>query len=619
MRSLFATLALALFVAITPPSAQAEVAVGSAQGVVLPAPGANVAPVTATAVANTTAVAPGQKFLIGVELSMQPGWHIYGQDPGEVGKATQISLALPPGFVAGTPRWPQAVAEQQDGFAINAYHGKLFVVIPVTAPASFAETSVSIKVNADWLGCNTNCTPGKANLDLTLPVVANESLASAINPDKFATNVLDGVLHPRDASGEKSGSTSLLWCLVLAFGGGILLNCMPCVLPVLSLKIMSFVKQAHDDRRAIFRMGLAYTAGTMASFMTLAVAVIALKAAGQSVGWGFQFQHPVFLVAMSVLTAVMALSLFGLFEVSLNGGAQGLDKLARKDGPWGAFFMGVLATLLSTPCTAPMLGTALGFALSQSALVILAIFACISLGLSAPYLLLSAFPQFLKWLPKPGMWMVWFKQIMGLIMLASAGWLLWVVQQGFGNAIAGGAVALCAAVGFGAWLVCRYQYGENRARILSWLAAVTVSVTVFLVFLQPVLFNAPVAKAAATGNQLNSEAFTPELLNKYLSEGRVVLVDFTADWCLTCKVNESVVLSSTEVQQKLKELNVAVLRADWTAGDEAITKLLAKFGRSGVPLYVVFSPDKPDQPILLPEIITRQIVIDALKKASGKP
>lgn len=344
---------------------------------------------------------------------------------------------------------------------------------------------------------------------------------------------------------SKPGAAGLWTYLGFGFIGGLILNIMPCVLPVIALKIFGFIKQAGETPAKIFRLGLAFVAGIFAWFLVLAALVVAFKAAGRELNWAFQFQHPAFLIAMIVIIGLFALNLLGLFEITLPGRAQNrLVDLSAREGYGGTFLHGVFATLMATPCTAPFLGPALGFALAQSALVIFAMFGAIAAGMSAPYFVLAARPAWLRFMPKPGMWMVRVKQAMGVLLLGTVAWLGWVLWQ----------------------------------------------------------------------QQKEREPFSPQL-ERALRQDKIVFVDFTADWCVNCKVNERLVLKSDAVQAAFREQEVIFLVADWTRGAPDITRLLKQFGRAGVPLYVIY-PANGGEPIVLPETLTVNMVLEALRKAA---
>jgi thiol:disulfide interchange protein DsbD len=403
--------------------------------------------------------------------------------------------------------------------------------------------------------------------------------------------------------------------LLFGFIGGIILNLMPCVLPVISLKIFGFIQQAGQSRQKILRSGIAFTIGIFAWFIALALLLIGLKGAGRDVTWGgFQFTNAYFVLVLSVIVLVFALNLFGVFEISLpQSMTRSLLSTTERKDLLGSFFQGVFATVLATPCTAPFLGTALGFAFTQSPAIILAMFVAIAAGMSAPYLLLSAQPAWLRFLPRPGPWMLHVKQFMGFLLLATLLFLLYVVgaQRGLEGAIWASCFLLVISVACwmkGAFLVPTASVFKRSVVVVLMLVLVLVSGIYFI----GGKFRS--TNLASTNSQLRGDwqAFTPERLQTELEQGRFVFVDFTAAWCLTCKFNEANVLESAEVREAFQRHGIVKLRADWTNGDPVITKLLQHFGRPGVPLYVLY-PGKNEEPIVFPELLTKGMLLEKLE------
>src|ERR1700736_2620751 len=410
----------------------------------------------------------------------------------------------------------------------------------------------------------------------------------------------------------------LLTFLFFGFIGGFILNLMPCVLPVISLKIFGFIKQAGQSRKKILRSGLAFTAGIFAWFIALALLLIALKLTGRDVTWGgFQFTNPYFVLGLSIIVLVFALNLFGVFELSLpQSMTSGLVSTAERKDDFGSFFQGLFATVLATPCTAPFLGTALGFAFTQSPTVILSMFVAVATGMSAPYLLLSAQPAWLRFLPKPGPWMVHVKQFMGFLLLATLLFLLYVLgaQRGLDGIIWASCFLLIVSV------IC-WMKGAFFAPVASTKTRVIAALTMAVLLAASGVYfigeKFAFAKISNAGSQLTGDwqAFTPERLQTELIQGHTVFVDFTAAWCLTCKFNEASVLESAAVREAFQRHGIIKLKADWTNGDPVITKLLQQFGRPGVPLYVLYR-GKSEEPIVFPELLTKSIILDKLETIS---
>jgi thiol:disulfide interchange protein len=406
--------------------------------------------------------------------------------------------------------------------------------------------------------------------------------------------------------------------LLFGFLGGIILNLMPCVLPVISLKIFSFIQHAGQSRQKILRSGIAFAGGIFVWFIGLALFLIALKAAGREITWGgFQFTNPYFVLALSVIVLVFALNLFGVFEISMPQTAtRGVLGWTGAQGDVGSFFQGVFATVLATPCTAPFLGTALGFAFTQSPAIILSIFFAIATGMSAPYLLLCAQPAWLRFLPRPGPWMLHVKQFMGFLLLATLLFLLYVLgaQRGLEGAIWASCFLLFVSIACwmkGSFIVATTSFARRSVVFVLVIVLLIASGVYFI----GGKFHS--AKLASANLQLRGDwqAFTPERLQAERKQGHLVFVDFTAAWCLTCKFNEANVLESAAVREAFQRHAIVKLKADWTNGDPVITKLLQQFGRPGVPLYVLYR-GKSEEPIIFPELLTKSIILDKLETIS---
>ena len=412
-----------------------------------------------------------------------------------------------------------------------------------------------------------------------------------------------------------AGGSSLAAYLLMAIVGGFILNLMPCVLPVISLKILGIVSHAGEDRRRVRALGLAFAGGIELTFLALAVLVLALKLAGEQIGWGFQFQYPEFVVFMAALVFALGLSLFGVFTVNVRVSGGG-----SREGLFGSFSNGVLATILATPCTAPFLGTALGFAFSQSGPLVVLLFAAIGMGMALPYLLLALNPDWMRWLPTPGPWMERFKQLMGFLLMGTVVWLLWVLGNQLGLEGVIWTISFLLALGLACWMVGSWiDLGTNRIRRrFVWGLSLMLVVTAYVTLLNPILQTERAwASIGETGDRDQVwQPYTPERLDRLLAEGRVVFIDFTAEWCWTCKINERVVLDDTDVRARFAELGVVMVKADWTNRNPEITRLLRSFGRSGVPLYVIY-PGKGEDPIVLPELITSSIVLESLERVRG--
>ena len=421
------------------------------------------------------------------------------------------------------------------------------------------------------------------------------------------------------ASAQSTNQPGLWQALIFGFLGGFILNLMPCVLPVISLKIFGFIRQAGDHPERIFRHGLAFIAGIFAWFLGLGLVILGLKSTGSEVTWAFQFQNPWFNLIIGCIVFVFALNLFGVFEIVLPGRAStALAEASSQEGYAGSFFQGIFATLLATPCTAPFLGTALGFAFSQSSLVILLMFASVAFGMSAPYFLLSARPGWMKLLPKPGEWMERVKQFMGFPLLATLIWLLYILgnQRGLEAVIWAAAFLLCLALA--CWIYGAFcgPLSSAKTRVVS-LAAIVLIVFGGAGFFLTERFarSTMPGTASRSSDGIAWRPFSQKALDDLLGAGEPVFVDFTADWCISCKFNERTAIDVPAVREAFSKSGIVPMKADWTNANPEITAALKKFGRVGVPFYVLYPRGGSDQPIILPEILTQSIVLEALSKA----
>jgi thiol:disulfide interchange protein DsbD len=410
---------------------------------------------------------------------------------------------------------------------------------------------------------------------------------------------------------EHAHTTTLLNLLRisgLAFLGGLLLNLMPCVFPVLFLKGLALVHTGHRELHKLRAHGLVYAAGILVSFWVLVGVLLGLRAAGATLGWGFQFQSPVFLALMAGLLFFLGLSLAGQFEIGLTLTSAG-GSLAAKHGYTGSFFTGVLAVVVATPCTAPFMGAAIGYALAQSAAVTFTVFTALALGLAAPYVALTLQPAWTRLLPKPGAWMEVLRQAVAVPIFATVIWLAWVLAQAYGAGVLAALLASFLLLAIAGWFLGRWPARRWSAGVAGLILLAVVAVT----FFAPKKLVIASETLSAPEAQGNWEPWSAELVSRYQAQGRPVLVDFTASWCLSCQVNERVALNQPEVKQAFQAANVALLRADWTRHDEAITQALTALGRSGVPAYALYTPGQ-GEPQMLPEVLTPGIVNDALTK-----
>jgi len=498
------------------------------------------------------------------------------------------------------PSAAQAVTRANDGF-------RLTLTPRTTAPATLAGV---LRI-------------GDAGYDIAAPVAGagaagGTGVAIQSAPATNAASAGDGAEPARAAAGSDGVAAMPL---LLAFAGGLLLNLMPCVFPVLALKALALAGLGGEARRMVRRHGIVYAAGIVVSFWLLAGALLALRAGGAELGWGFQLQSPTVIAALAGLFFWMALVLLDV--VAIGGAIMGVGQhLTAGDGDRAAFFTGVLATVVATPCTAPFMGTAIGYALGQPPVVALAVFTSLGLGLAFPYVLITVVPTLAGLLPRPGAWMETLKQLLAFPLLATVVWLIWVASFQAGPQAVGAILMGLVLIAFAAWVAGRFS--GLGARLV---ASTAVGVALLLGgTITPVDHPAPrastaVAHAGAHGDRATGadadlawEPFSTARIAELRAAGRPVFVDFTAAWCVTCQVNKKVALETAEVIAKMKELGVVALRADWTRPDAEITRALQEFGRDGVPLYVLYSGRQNEPPTILPQILTPAIVITELDK-----
>ena len=446
---------------------------------------------------------------------------------------------------------------------------------------------------------------------------ATSQAANAATSAAQATSAAASVASLNSAHAQHPSSIGLFQAIALAFLGGLILNLMPCVFPVLFLKGLSLVNSGNEERHQLRTHGFVYTAGILASFWALVALLLGLRAAGATLGWGFQFQSPIFLSLMAALLFFLGLSLAGQFEIGLTLTSAG-GSLAQKQGYTGSFFTGVLAVVVATPCTAPFMGAALGYALAQSAAVTFAVFTALALGLAAPYLALTLQPAWTRLLPRPGVWMEVLKQAVAIPIFATVIWLAWVLAGSYGASLLAALLASFLLLAVAGWFLGRWPAKRWSTTIAALIIAGVIAISALapekLETTAPTLtFEDAAALATLPSMQTGWQPWSPSAVARAQAAGRPVLVDFTAKWCLSCQVNERVALTQPEVQQALEASHVALFKADWTRHDEAITQTLAGLGRSGVPAYALYTPDQ-SQPELLPEVLTPGIILDAVGK-----
>ena len=643
----------------------------------------------------------------GLYFKLEPGWHIYWSNAGDSGEPPKIDWTLPKGVTADAMELPAPKRLPLGPLMDFGYENEVLFPVRLAVDKSFKPGStVHLAAKVSWLVCREVCIPGKANLELDVPVVASKPAGNGVvidlfkrlesglpqplpsadstvfqpTPTGFRLAVITGqretqakffpadqnilnnpapqtvtptakglvldlvkdpnlTANPTQLKGvlELSGGRNydiaaaigavaapalapMFSVLTLAriagfaFIGGLLLNLMPCVFPVLFLKGLALVNSGSEEKHKLRAHGFVYAAGILVSFWALVALLLGLRAAGATLGWGFQFQSPVFLLVLDGLLFFLGLSLAGQFEIGLTLTSAG-GSLAAKQGYAGSFFTGVLAVIVATPCTAPFMGAAIGYALAQPAAVTFAVFTALALGLAAPYVALTLQPSWTRLLPKPGVWMDVLKQAVSVPIFATVIWLSWVVAQAYGSALLVALLSGFLLLAIAGWFLGRWpaKRWSTTVATLILLAVIAVSVAAPKEFAAPPA--APGAQPASEGLPTRSvwQTWSADAVQHSLAAGQPIFVDFTASWCLSCQVNERVALDQPEVQQAFAAANVALYRADWTREDPAITEALTALGRSGVPVYALYAPGQSD-PQLLPQVLTPGIVVDAVDK-----
>ena len=480
--------------------------------------------------------------------------------------------------VAG--RWDGATWRADVPVAPQRFESPTRMAAVLTAPGLPAGTRVDLAIAGAW------------------PAMAAPAPAPALQTEAPAA--------PVAPASPASAPIGLGLALLFAFGGGLLLNLMPCVFPILSLKVLGFAGHAHS-RRALVGGGIAYSAGVVLSFVALAALLIALRSGGEQIGWGFQLQSPGFVAALAVLFTLIALNLAGLFEFgSVLPGQAAAMRLRHPMAD--SFLTGVLAVAVASPCTAPFMGAALGLAFTLPAAQALLVFAVLGAGMALPYLAMSAWPGLARAMPRPGAWMATFKTVMAFPMLATVVWLVWVLGQQTGIDGATALLAVLLALAFALWGWGRVD--SARGVRWAWSAMGVVLLGLSLSWALPVWREAQAAPAPGAAADAPWQPWSAERVAALHAEGRTVLVDFTAAWCVTCQVNKRSTLGDARLLAELQQRKVVLLRADWTRRDAAISSELTRLGRNGVPVYAIYRPGA-GQPQLLPELLTVQTVLDA--------
>ena len=540
-----------------------------------------------------------QAPVVGLDITVEPERLEPGGSAG-----VEVTYSFPPGtyqllqpeyfFVAVEPQRdfnfvPGPLPEGQEKAGITAYRGEVSVSgrIQTTPNISPGEHRISIQVGYQVCDDAGVCyLPETEEFILTVTVISS-------------TTQIESVAF-----------TTVLRYLLLAFLGGIILNFMPCVLPVLSVKALSLVKQSHTAGMPVRLGALLYAAGILVTLVILALIAVGLKVSGELVGWGFQFQNPGYVIALASVIFIFALSLFDVFVITVPG--TKLAALASKrSGGIASVLNGALAVLLATPCAAPVLGAVLGFAFSQPPWMIVAVFLSVGVGLAMPFVLLSLRPGLINKIPKPGHWVTILREAMGFLLIFTLIWLLDVLLHQIGERLVN-VLLFLGSLGVAAWVFGRFRR-PDQSRATRWVAAfaaLAVAAAGGAAFLR---FDTagidPTEAVDASTMPVGWERFSPETLTAYLQEGQPVFIDFTARWCLTCRLNETTVLFTRKVKEAFEIRNVKLLRGDYTTRDEVVGEWIEKFGKAGVPVYAYYAPGALE-PVVLPELLTKLMILN---------
>ncbi|MBL27334.1 MAG: hypothetical protein CMM50_07275 [Rhodospirillaceae bacterium] len=548
-----------------------------------------------------------------------------------------LSLMLPAGpaqttpftrvidrFMAVVPKAPATAGITVDELGVAGPAGNQQLVARLTATLPFEEPDLFVEGPVDFRfpAPEVTLSDGGRQALIVTPVEGDETLAGVpvtlTLHDGMRAVAWEEAPAPVEAPAASSVTPAaesgglFLSMLAVAVLGGLILNLMPCVLPVLSIKLLHVVGHGGGDRRRVTTGFLASAAGIVVSFLVLAAGAIALKLSGEAVGWGIQFQEPLFLVFLTVVLVLFAANLFGLYEIALPSwaGALATPRDGHQGGLAGHFSTGVFATLLATPCSAPFLGTALGFALARGPVEIAAIFLALGLGMALPYFAVAVMPGLVTRLPRPGPWMAKVRWVLGLLLLATAAWLLWVMaaQTSMTTAL--------AVAGVMALVVVVIAVAAGRGAGLRRAGVVAILLLIAAAFVLPAQWRTLFGGDGVQRVAHDWRPFDESAIAGLVDQGKVVFVDVTADWCVTCKVNKLLVVNSNAVAGRLAESDVVPMLADWTNPDPAIAAFLARFDRYGIPFNVAFGPGAPEG-ITLPELLTVEAVLEALDEAAA--
>ncbi len=548
-----------------------------------------------------------------IEVTVEPA----ALQPGEEGTITasytipgNMYMALQEQFFfvdAPDTEWllfgPVDYPEGEEKNGLTIYKKTVTITRPFTLAADAPPGNHSVKVQTGYQFCDESGT-------CFMPRRKEHSV-------EF--EVLDPEKQEAAGAGRSAGLSKILQFILFAFIGGVILNIMPCVLPLLSVRALSLVNQNRQDRKKILAGSAAYTGGILASFLILATIVTILKVSGELVGWGFQFQNTGFVIVLISVIFVFALSMFDVFVITAPG-MNAAAKASGRGGYLGSFLTGVFAVLVATPCTAPFLGAALGFAFSQPPIIIYLIFIFVGLGLALPFILLGIWPKLIQKIPKPGNWMNIFKEVMGFLLIGTVLYLLTTLFRQLSGPHFIRMLIFLGILAFASWVYGRFAH-PGSPKLRSWIvflltAAIITLSAVFVVKTGPPE-EGPAGAAVTKPEEIEYisrdwEVFSPEAVESYRKRNRPVFISFHAAWCTNCKVNQAAVLSKEDILQAFRDYNVALLHGDYTNRDETIARWIQKFGKAGVPVYAFYIPGR-ETPLIFPELLSKNMIFSALE------
>ena len=573
---------------------------------------------------DRTAYDAGRPVRLAALVSIERGWHVNAHKPTfEYLIPTVLKLELPAGWPAEQAQYPKALMKtfSFEKVPLAVYDGDVVIVAQLAVPAGTKAGTYPVKAALRYQACNdSQCLPpvtAQAEIQLTVgpggQAQHSDLFTSAGGATTGGTGPAGGTATT--TSGKSATGSGLAVMVLLAVLGGLILNAMPCVLPVLSLKIFGLVRSAANGRAEVTRGALATAAGMLASFWALALAAIAARAAGSAVGWGVQFQRPGFVAFLAVVVVLFCLNLWGLFEIPLPAALANLAGSGPREGLGGHFVSGLFATLMATPCSAPFLGTAISFALAQTGLVIFAIFTALGLGMALPYLLVAAAPGIAKAFPRPGAWMETVRGVMGFLLAGSAVWLFFILSsQVSPEQLAAIQLGLLGIALF-TWL--QHRVARGRAGRGLAMAGMVAAVAITLVVAAGGTRGEADARLTASkpAGLIPWVDFDRAKAESLTAGGQLVFVDVTADWCFTCKMNERLTLNTPEVAKAFSENGVVPMRADWTNKSDEIAAFLKEHGRYGIPFYILYRPGR--EPHVFSELPNKDGLVTAVREAAS--